>query len=51
MSVSLLAELYDDMEEYKDLLRIYELTGDHEKFLEYQEILEEWRRDQPVNDV
>ena len=36
---------------YEDLLRIYELTGNHEKFLEYQEILEGWRRNQPDDDV
>ena len=37
--------------DYKDLLRIYELTGNHEKILEYQELLEEGRRDQPDDDV
>ena len=39
----------DLVPDYKSLMNIYELTGDHEKFLEYQEILEEWRRDHPDN--
>ena len=37
--------------DYQDLLRIFELTGNHEKFLEYQELLEEGRRDQLDDDV
>ena len=31
--------------DYEELLRIYELTGNDEKFQEYQDLLEELRRD------